>query len=251
LDEINLAEPEVIERINSLLDDDRTLTLSEHNNRTIKVHPNFRLFAAMNPDHMEGRKMMSQAMLNKFHLVWVGDDKTQTEKEEIVTHYFNQNGVASIQRSEARSEGEKPRSFLQTMKTDYRNYLMNRVIERARIVSQFFGADFNVRMEPGDQWQINMKTKPMTIMYPEEELLSKGWRYSVGAAIHEGSHRRITWFTREWADNVYRHFLHNAVEDVRVNRWALYRAPNAARYLKVLYSKAFPEDPKEKFDDFP
>ena len=250
LDEINLAEPEVIERINSLLDDDRTLTLSEHNNRTIKVHPNFRLFAAMNPDHMEGRKMMSQAMLNKFHLVWVGDDKTQAEKEEIVTHYFNQNGVASMQRSEARQEGEKPRSFLQTMKTDYRNYLMNRVVERARIVSQFFGADFNVRMEPGDQWQINMKTKPMTIMYPEEELLSKGWRYSVGAAIHEGSHRRITWFTREWADNVYRHFLHNAVEDVRVNRWALYRAPNAARYLKVLYSKAFPEDPKEKFDDY-
>jgi len=71
LDEINLAEPAILERLNSLLDDDRFITLTEKNNEVVKAHPNTKIFATMNPSSYSGRKELSEAMLNRFHRTYV------------------------------------------------------------------------------------------------------------------------------------------------------------------------------------
>jgi MoxR-like ATPase len=88
LDEINLAEPDIIERINSILDDDRFLMLTEHENEKIKVHPDFRLIAAMNPATYSGRKVLSLAMLNKFSQIWVPDEMLLEEEVQITQKYL-------------------------------------------------------------------------------------------------------------------------------------------------------------------
>ena len=44
LDELNLAPSEVLEALNRLLDDNRELQIVE-TQKTIKAHPNFRIFA--------------------------------------------------------------------------------------------------------------------------------------------------------------------------------------------------------------
>jgi len=71
LDEINLADPAILERMNSLLDDDRYLVLTEKNNEIVKSHENFRVFATMNPSSYAGRKKLSAAMMNRLHKIWV------------------------------------------------------------------------------------------------------------------------------------------------------------------------------------
>ncbi|MDP3763980.1 MAG: AAA family ATPase, partial [bacterium] len=90
LDEINLAEPEIIERINSILDDDQFLIISEHENEEVRVHPNFRLFAAMNPSMYAGRKVLSLAMLNKFSQLWINEDLEEQEERQITTHFLEE-----------------------------------------------------------------------------------------------------------------------------------------------------------------
>jgi midasin len=70
LDEINLADPAILERLNSLLDDDRFITLTEKNNEVVNAHPNTRIFATMNPSSYSGRKELSEAMLNRFNLMY-------------------------------------------------------------------------------------------------------------------------------------------------------------------------------------
>lgn len=66
LDEVNLARPEVIERLNSLFDDDGNLVLTEHRNEVIAPHKNFRVFATMNPASYAGRARMSEAMKSRW-----------------------------------------------------------------------------------------------------------------------------------------------------------------------------------------
>ncbi len=68
LDEVNLAEPDVIERINSVLERNPSLTLTENGGMTIAerdgdipLHPDFRIFATMNPASFAGRNAMSPA----------------------------------------------------------------------------------------------------------------------------------------------------------------------------------------------
>ncbi|GEM_PF-2253114 len=71
-DEINLAEPSVLERINSLLDDDRSLVLTEKGNERVQAHPSAKVFATMNPatGRYAGRKELSLAMRNRFTEIW-------------------------------------------------------------------------------------------------------------------------------------------------------------------------------------
>lgn len=73
LDEINLAEPQVLERLNSVLERDPSLTMSEQGNTRIaansKAHPldpRFRIFATMNPAEYTGRKPMSPAYKDRW-----------------------------------------------------------------------------------------------------------------------------------------------------------------------------------------
>ena len=71
LDEINLASPETLESINSLLDsgegESPYLLLPDAGNiRQVTAHPNFRIFAAMNPANDAGKKDLAPAMRSRF-----------------------------------------------------------------------------------------------------------------------------------------------------------------------------------------
>ncbi|MES9831886.1 MAG: AAA family ATPase [Candidatus Thiodiazotropha sp. DIVDIV] len=71
LDECNLAEPQILERLNSVLEQNPTLVLTEHDNSVIgaggeEVHPDFRVFATMNPAEYAGRSELSPAYRDRW-----------------------------------------------------------------------------------------------------------------------------------------------------------------------------------------
>jgi MoxR-like ATPase len=71
LDEVNLAEPQILERLNSVLEQDPSLVLTEHDNSRLgrgamPVHPDFRLFATMNPAEYSGRSVLSPAYRDRW-----------------------------------------------------------------------------------------------------------------------------------------------------------------------------------------
>ncbi len=73
LDELNLAEPQILERLNSVLERTPMLVLTEHDNSVIgpggtPVHPDFRIFATMNPAEYAGRSTLSPAYRDR----WLG-----------------------------------------------------------------------------------------------------------------------------------------------------------------------------------
>jgi len=73
LDELNLAEPQVLERLNSLLERAPTLTLTERDHRVFAreggdepLSPHFRVFATMNPAEYAGRSALSPAYRDRW-----------------------------------------------------------------------------------------------------------------------------------------------------------------------------------------
>jgi hypothetical protein len=70
-DEINLAEPAVLERLNPLLEAIPGLVLTEHDGEVFgpdgtAIHPSFRVFATMNPVSYAGRCALSPALRDRF-----------------------------------------------------------------------------------------------------------------------------------------------------------------------------------------
>ncbi|MBM4360624.1 MAG: AAA family ATPase, partial [Deltaproteobacteria bacterium] len=68
-DELNLAEPQILERFNSLLEREPSFVVSEHDGEriaTADIHPNFRIFATMNPAEYAGRSSLSPAWRDRF-----------------------------------------------------------------------------------------------------------------------------------------------------------------------------------------
>ncbi len=69
IDEINACLPEIAFCLHSLLDDDRMIVLSEYDGRIVRPHPDFRLFASMNPHENRrygGTKPLNEALLDRF-----------------------------------------------------------------------------------------------------------------------------------------------------------------------------------------
>lgn len=71
LDEVNLAEPAVLERLNPVLERTPTLVLTEGPGTRfgpggVPVHPDFRVFATMNPASYQGRAVLSPAWRDRF-----------------------------------------------------------------------------------------------------------------------------------------------------------------------------------------
>jgi MoxR-like ATPase len=87
LDEINATLPEIAFCLHSLLDDDRMVVLMEYDGRIVRPHPDFRLFASMNPSE-EGRyggtKMLNEALLDRFPVVVRMDYLTEDEEIQAV-----------------------------------------------------------------------------------------------------------------------------------------------------------------------
>jgi len=71
LDEVNLAEPQILKRPNSLLKRDPSLVLTESDGSVLgpggtPIHPDFRVFATMNPAEYAGRAALSPAHRNRW-----------------------------------------------------------------------------------------------------------------------------------------------------------------------------------------
>lgn len=73
LDEMNLASQTVLEGLNSCLDHRGSVYVADIG-RTFTKHPDFRLFAAQNPQHQGGaRKGLPKSLLNRFIKVYVAE----------------------------------------------------------------------------------------------------------------------------------------------------------------------------------
>ncbi|VFQ98584.1 unnamed protein product [Cuscuta campestris] len=85
LDELNLAPSDVLEALNRLLDDFRELYVPELR-ETVRVHPDFMLFATQNPPNIYGgRKVLSRAFRNRFveiHVDEIPEDELKTILEK-------------------------------------------------------------------------------------------------------------------------------------------------------------------------
>ena len=74
LDELNLAEPQVLERLNPVLEQPPSLVLTEHDGTqfgpggAVPVADSFRIFATMNPAEYAGRSVLSPAFRDRWSL---------------------------------------------------------------------------------------------------------------------------------------------------------------------------------------
>lgn len=73
LDEISLADDSVLERMNSVLESDRTLLLAEQGStdNLVCASEGFQFFATMNPGGDYGKRELSPALRNRFTEIWV------------------------------------------------------------------------------------------------------------------------------------------------------------------------------------
>jgi MoxR-like ATPase len=87
-DEINAALPEVLMALNPVLDDGRSIVLSEKDGELVVPHPDFRFFATMNPpEGYAGTKDMNSALMDRFGIVMkLGYYKPTTEIQILKYH---------------------------------------------------------------------------------------------------------------------------------------------------------------------
>jgi MoxR-like ATPase len=90
LDEVNLAEPAVLERLNPVLERVPSLVLTEGDGTRIGVggevplHPGFRVFATMNPAETQGRSVLSPAWRDRFVATWQARPPGELEARQML-----------------------------------------------------------------------------------------------------------------------------------------------------------------------
>ncbi|KAH6928548.1 hypothetical protein HPB50_016885 [Hyalomma asiaticum] len=88
IDEISLAEDAVLERLNSLLEPERTLLLPDCG-RELVASPGFRLLATMNPGGDFGKRELSPALRNRFTEIWCPGVASSADLAAIADHNLN------------------------------------------------------------------------------------------------------------------------------------------------------------------
>ncbi len=93
LDELNAALPEVLFVLQSLLDDDRYIVLSDKDDKEIvRPHKNFRLFATMNPSdsgNYVGTKDLNKALMSRFPMVLEVKFPTPPQEKKIIESHLH------------------------------------------------------------------------------------------------------------------------------------------------------------------
>jgi midasin len=90
LEEINLANADVLERLQSILGGG-SLTLTEFGSHTpVARNPNFRLFATMNPGTQIGKKELAFNLRVKFTELWIPDAMDYIDIQIIAKSYLPQ-----------------------------------------------------------------------------------------------------------------------------------------------------------------
>jgi len=100
LDEINLADDAVIERLNSVLESNREITLAEKGGsitEKIIAHPKFKLVATMNPSGDFGKRELSPALRSRFTEIWVPNSMLKDDLVPVIVEVFSPiRGVVDI-----------------------------------------------------------------------------------------------------------------------------------------------------------
>lgn len=96
LEELNFARPGVLGKLNSLLDENRQIDLS--NGEIVKAHPNFRIIATCNIAY-EGTNRFNKALINRFDDVTAFKDLERSEAIQVIkqrTGYGNESKIAKV-----------------------------------------------------------------------------------------------------------------------------------------------------------
>lgn len=137
LDEINATLPEIAFSLHSLLDDDRMVVLMEYDGRIVRPHPNFRLFASMNPSEEAkygGTKSLNEALLDRFPVVLRMDYLSEDEEVAAVMARSGQQDEAIVRRM-VRAANDV-RQAIQNEKV-FGSFSTRRVTDWARMSLQF------------------------------------------------------------------------------------------------------------------
>ncbi|KAI6654086.1 Midasin [Oopsacas minuta] len=88
LDEISLADDAVLERMNSLLEPERSLVIAEKGGDSVELiaSQGFILFGTMNPGGDFGKKELSPALRNRFTEIWCPDTDTIEDTISLLNH---------------------------------------------------------------------------------------------------------------------------------------------------------------------
>lgn len=99
LDEINLATAETLECLSSVLENDQgSVLLFERGDREpISRHPDFRLFAAMNPATDVGKKQLPLGLRSRFTEFVVDDINTPQDLATLVGDYLRELNLSAAQ----------------------------------------------------------------------------------------------------------------------------------------------------------
>ena len=91
LDEISLADDSVLERLNSVLETDRTLLLAEKGpiDTHIAASDGFQFLATMNPGGDYGKRELSPALRNRFTEIWVPPLSDVQDVEQVIRAKLN------------------------------------------------------------------------------------------------------------------------------------------------------------------
>lgn len=160
IDEISLANDSVLERLNSLLESTRELSLqeSDQNFHTIKAHPRFVIIATMNPSGDYGKRELSPALRNRFTEIWATSvldpenffsDSNQQEVK-IFIHSFSKNLIEQfvVQKSKLAEIFEKITYFLYELfnliNAKYNEVLKNLNMRDLTTICHIFAKNFDV-----------------------------------------------------------------------------------------------------------
>lgn len=96
MDEISLADDSVLERLNSVLEVEKTLVLAEKGSEEddsdvefLTAGPKFRILATMNPGGDFGKKELSPALRNRFTEVWCPQSNKRNDLLDVIKHNLN------------------------------------------------------------------------------------------------------------------------------------------------------------------
>ncbi len=90
LDEINMAQPETLLALNSVLGSNSTrLVLGDDSDAVVERHPDFRLFACMNPATDVGKRSLSENLRNRFIEYFVAEPEDEKDIFMIVRGYLD------------------------------------------------------------------------------------------------------------------------------------------------------------------
>jgi midasin len=96
VDEISLADDSVLERLNSVLEPDRSLVIAEKggwggDNTQVIAASGFELVATMNPGGDYGKKELSPALRNRFTEIWVPQITLREDRKQILDSMWGSN----------------------------------------------------------------------------------------------------------------------------------------------------------------